>query len=393
VSEELDLNKIREKITKLDQQLLELFAQRRSLTLNVAKSKAHQIRPVRDQQREQELLIRLINHGKELGLDAHYVTSVYHTIIEDSVLNQQAYLQTLANPNMQVPTVSVAFLGDKGSYSYLASHRYFSRRAEKINEFGCQSFNEIMQQVESGHVDYGMLPIENTSSGSINEVYDALQHTNLSIVGEITQPIEHCLLTAVNTQLNRIKTIYAHGQPFTQCSNFLDKQDNIRIEYCDSTADAMARAFELQDDTVAVIGSEEGGQLYKLHALEKSIANQTENHSRFILVARKPIDVAEQIPAKTALILATGQKAGALVDCLIILKAKGINMCKLESRPIQGRPWEEMFYIDVEANLKSAVLQEAINEITSITNFIKVLGCYPIEHISPTSVPSSALNA
>jgi chorismate mutase/prephenate dehydratase len=393
VSEELDLNKIREKITKLDQQLLELFAQRRSLTLNVAKSKAHQIRPVRDQQREQELLIRLINHGKELGLDAHYVTSVYHTIIEDSVLNQQAYLQTLANPNMQVPTVSVAFLGDKGSYSYLASHRYFSRRAEKINEFGCQSFNEIMQQVESGHVDYGMLPIENTSSGSINEVYDALQHTNLSIVGEITQPIEHCLLTAVNTQLNRIKTIYAHGQPFTQCSNFLDKQDNIRIEYCDSTADAMARAFELQDDTVAVIGSEEGGQLYKLHALEKSIANQTENHSRFILVARKPIDVAEQIPAKTALILATGQKAGALVDCLIILKTKGINMCKLESRPIQGRPWEEMFYIDVEANLKSAVLQEAINEITSITNFIKVLGCYPIEHISPTSVPSSALNA
>ena len=92
------------------------------------------------------------------------------------------------------------------------------------------------------------------------------------------------------------------------------------------------------------------------------------------------------------MILATGQKAGALVNCLIILKDKGINMCKLESRPIQGRPWEEMFYIDVEANLKSAVLQEAINEITSITNFIKVLGCYPIEHISPTSVPSSAVN-
>jgi chorismate mutase/prephenate dehydratase len=393
VSEELDLNKIREKITQLDQQLLELFAQRRSLTLNVAKSKAHQIRPVRDQQREQELLIRLINQGKVLGLDAHYVTSVYQTIIEDSVLNQQAYLQTLANPNIQVPTVSVAFLGDKGSYSYLASHRYFSRRAAKINEYGCQSFNEIMQQVESGHVDYGMLPIENTSSGSINEVYDALQHTNLSIVGEITQPIEHCLLTAVTTELNKIKTIYAHGQPFTQCSNFLDKQKNIRIEYCDSTADAMARAYELQDPTVAVIGSEEGGHLYKLHALEKSIANQTENHSRFILVARKPIDVAEQIPAKTALILATGQKAGALVDCLIILKAKGINMCKLESRPIQGRPWEEMFYIDVEANVKSAVLQEAINEITTITNFIKILGCYPIEHISPTSVPSSAINA
>ena len=391
MSEKLDLNEIRQEITLLDQDLLALFAKRRALTLKVAKSKVQQIRPIRDQQREQELLIRLIKHGKTLNLDAHYVTSVFQTIIEDSVLNQQAYLQSLANPDIQIPTVSVAFLGDKGSYSYLASHRYFSRRAEKIIESGCQSFNDILQQVESGQVDYGMLPIENTSSGSINEVYDLLQHTNLSIVGEITQPIEHCLLTSVNTSLDKIKTIYAHGQPFAQCSNFLDKQSGIRIEYCESTADAMAKVAEFQDDTIAVIGSEEGGQLYQLHALEQSIANQTENHSRFILVARKSIDVAEQIPAKTAIILATGQKAGALVECLLVLKEKGINMCKLESRPIQGRPWEEMFYIDVEANIKNFSLQEAINDITPHTNFIKILGCYPVEHINPTSVPSSEL--
>ena len=391
MSEKFDLNEIRKEITTLDQDLLTLFAKRRALTLKVAKSKIQQIRPIRDQQREQELLIRLIKQGKVLGLDAHYVTSIFQTIIEDSVLNQQAFLQSLANPAIQTPTVSVAFLGDKGSYSYLASHRYFSRRSEKIIESGCQTFNEILQQVESGQVDYGMLPIENTSSGSINEVYDLLQYTNLFIVGEITQPIEHCLLTAVETNLNKIKTIYAHGQPFTQCSNFLDKQDNIRIEYCESTADAMAKVSELQDDTVAVIGSEEGGHLYQLQALEKSIANQNENKTRFILVARKTVEVAEQIPAKTAIILATGQKPGALVECLLVLKEKGINMCKLESRPIQGRPWEEMFYIDVEANSKSFALQEAINEITEHTNFIKVLGCYPVEHITPTSVPSSEI--
>ena len=391
MSEKLDLNEIRKQITSLDQDLLTLFAKRRALTINVAKSKIQQIRPIRDQQREQELLIRLIKQGKELGLDAHYVTNIFQTIIEDSVLNQQALLQSLANPDIQTPTVSVAFLGDKGSYSYLASHRYFSRRAENIIESGCQSFSDILQQVESGQVDYGMLPVENTSSGSINEVYDVLQHTNLSIVGEITQPIEHCLLTAVDTRLDKIKTIYAHGQPFAQCSNFLDKQIDIRIEYCESTADAMAKVSELQDESIAVIGSEEGGHLYQLQALEKSIANQNENTTRFILVARKSVDVAEQIPAKTTIILATGQKAGALVECLLVLKEKGINMCKLESRPIQGRPWEEMFYIDVEANLKSFALQEAIAEITEHTNFIKVLGCYPIEHISPTSVPSNAL--
>ncbi len=391
VTDSLDLNEIRKSITELDQDLLTLFSKRRALTLNVAKSKAHQVRPVRDQQREQELLIRLIKQGKELGLDAHYVTNIFQTIIEDSVLNQQAYLQQLANPNIQSSSVSVSFLGDKGSYSYLASHRYFARRAKKIIESGCSNFADIMKLVESGHVDYGVLPIENTSSGSINQVYDLLQYTNLSIVGEITQPIEHCLLAAVNTELSQIKTIYAHGQPFAQCSNFLDKQDNIGIEYCDSTADAMAKAYELQDPTVAVIGSEEGGQLYQLHALKKSIANQEENHSRFIIVARKPIDVAEQIPAKTTLILSTGQKPGALVECLLVLKNNGINMCRLESRPIQGRPWEEMFYIDLETNLRHSAMQTALVELTEITNSIKVLGCYPIEHITPTNVPNSAL--
>ena len=108
-------------------------------------------------------------------------------------------------------------------------------------------------------------------------------------------------------------------------------------------------------------------------------------------MARESVDVAEQIPAKTAIILSTGHKAGALVECLLVLKDKGINMCKLESRPIQGRPWEEMFYIDVEANLKSFALQEAINDITTHTTFIKVLGCYPIEHISPTNIPSAEI--
>ena len=391
VKDSLDLNVIRQEITQLDQDLLSLFAKRRSLTLNVAKSKAHQVRPVRDQQREQELLVKLIQIGKEQGLDAHYVTNIFQTIIEDSVLNQQAYLQQLKNPNIKTPTVSVAFLGDKGSYSYLASYRYFSRRAEEIIEFGCASFDDILHQVESGNVDYGMLPIENTSSGSINEVYDLLQHTNLSIVGELSQPIDHCLLTAVNTSLEQIDTIYAHAQPVQQCSNFLNKQDNIRIEYCDSSAQAMQKAAESKLANVAVIGSEEGGKLYDLMALTKSIANQAENHSRFILVARKPVEVAEQIPAKTTLILATSQEPGALVDCLVVLKEYGINMSKLESRPIQGRPWEEMFYIDLEANLRASAMQDCLAKLTQLTRFITVLGCYATEQIKPTNVPAKAL--
>ena len=123
------------------------------------------------------------------------------------------------------------------------------------------------------------------------------------------------------------------------------------------------------------------------------MANQKENHSRFIVVARNTVKVPLQVPAKTTLVMSTVQKPGALVEALLVLRENNINMTKLESRPIQGRPWEEMFYIDVEANLKSVELQEAISQLTVMTNFIKVLGCYPIEHISPTSVPSSALTS
>lgn len=391
MSSTMPLSEIRTKITALDQHLLELLAERRQLSLSVAYSKANEIRDVRDQQREEELMISLIQRGRKLGLDAHYITSLYQCIIEDSVLNQQAYLQERANPDHQSPITRVAFLGSKGSYSYLASHRYFSRRVESICEMGCTSFNDIISLVEDGKADYGVLPIENTSSGSINEVYDLLQHTSLSIVGELTQPVEHCLLTAVDTRLEDITTIYAHVQPYQQCSQFLSTLKDVKIEYCDSSAAAMAKVSELQQADAAVIGSLEGGKLYQLQAIKRQLANQAENHSRFILVARKAIDVAIQIPAKTTLIMATEQKPGALVDALMVLRDNNIQMSKLESRPIQGNPWEEMFYLDVSANLQSTEMQAALKGLSEYSRFIKVLGCYPSETIKPTEIPEVLL--
>ena len=118
-----------------------------------------------------------------------------------------------------------------------------------------------------------------------------------------------------------------------------------------------------------------------------NISNQTDNQTRFIVVARKPVDVPEQIPAKTTLIVSTSQDAGSLVESLLVLRKYGINMTKLESRPIMGNPWEEMFYIDLQAHLKSEAMSAAIEELTSITQYLKVLGCYPIENVTPTTIP------
>jgi len=385
------LNQTREQITQLDNELLSLLAERRRLSLEVARSKEVDVRPIRDTQREKELLARLVKAGREKGLDAHYVISLYQSIIEDSVLNQQAYLHGRANPETQKQQYCIAYLGARGSYSYLAATRYCQRRQVDMLDLGCQSFDEIVQAVESGHADYGFLPIENTSSGSINEVYDVLQHTSLSIVGETTIEVSHCLLAKAGSKISDIKTVYAHPQPISQCSRYLSQHKDLRLEYCSSSAEAMERVNQSPDNSAAAIGSAEGGALYQLESIEAGLANQKINQSRFIVVARKAVAVPEQLPAKTTLIMATGQKAGALVEALLVLKAHQLNMSKLESRPIPGTPWEEMFYLDIDANISSEAMQAGLKQLERITRFIKVLGCYPCETVKPTQLSNSQL--
>ncbi len=381
------LDEIRKTITVLDSELLNLLAKRKHIAIEVAKSKKENPRPVRDQIREQELLVRLINQGNKLGLDSHYVTQIYHTILEDSVRSQQAYLQKLVNPAAQVPTVRIAFVGNSGSDSSLASQKYFTRYGNELVELGCTNYSDVVQQVESGQADYGVLPIENTSSGSINEVFDLLQHTSLFIVGEQNLKIEHSILAAPGTELSQIDTLYGHPQVFEQCSHYLNKQENITLTFCDSTANAMETAANFNSAKVAALGCPDTSKAFGLQALRKDITNQKENYSRFIIVARKAIDVALQVPAKTSIVIATGQTAGALVEALMVLRDKNIPMTKLESRPMLGNPWEESFYIDLAANLNSPALQDALAKLRSLTRYVKILGCYPSAEVAPTLVP------
>ncbi|CNC32606.1 bifunctional chorismate mutase/prephenate dehydratase [Yersinia frederiksenii] len=375
---------LRERISALDLKLLALLAERRGLAVDVAKAKQLHHRPIRDKERERDLLDALITAAKPYDLDGFYVTRLFQLIIEDSVLTQQALLQHQLNQTAQ-HSARIAFLGPKGSYSHLAARQYAARHFEHLIECGCQKFQDIFTQVETGQADYAVLPIENTSSGSINDVYDLLQHTSLSIVGEITNPIDHCVLVATETDLSQIQTVYSHPQPFQQCSQFINRFPHWKIEYCESTAAAMEKVAQLNSPTAAALGSEAGGALYNLQVLEHNLANQQQNITRFIVLARKAIDVSEQIPAKTTLIMATGQQSGALVEALLVLRDHGIIMTKLESRPINGNPWEEMFYIDVQANLRSDSMQKALADLMPITRSLKVLGCYPSENVVPVN--------
>lgn len=378
------LNALRHDINEIDSDLLVLLAKRRRISHSVVEYKIANNKPIRDEAREQALLEKLINYGKSLGLDAYYINNVFQTILEDSVLNQQAMLQKNLNPEAMSESHRVAYLGGQGSYSQLACHKYFSRRPGKLIEMGCSSFDQITGKVESGQADFGLLPIENTSSGSINEVFDLLQHAQVSIVGEVTHSVEHCLLATPGTELSHINKIFAHPQPFAQCSRFIQGLGDIQHETCDSTFHALQSAVETANS--AAIGSAQAGKNVGLEVVKSGLANQSENHSRFIVVARNPLQVSKQIPTKTSLIMATKQQAGSLADALMIFKQHQINLVKLESRPVPGNPWEEVFYVDLEANLDDLHVKQALEELKEHTQYTRVLGCYQSESLQAVSV-------
>lgn len=383
----LDLSDIRTQITQLDRHLLKLLAERHRLAFDVVRSKEITQKPLRDVVREKALLQELVNfaEAENYQLDPEYVTQIFQRIIEDSVLTQQNYLQNKLNEQKE-NSVSMAFLGMRGSYSNMACRQFAKKYQGALLELSCGSFEEVFAKVRSGEADYGVLPLENTTSGSINEVYDLLQHTDLSLVGELAYPIKHCVLANGNIDLTEIDTIYTHPQPAQQCSQFVQGLDRVHIKYCESSSHAMQLVARLNKPNIVALGNEDGGKLYGLTSIKTDIANQPNNITRFIVVAKEAVNVSPQVQTKTLLLMTTSQQAGALVDALMVFKNHGIRMMKLESRPIYGKPWEEMFYVELEANTHSENTQKALQELAQVTSYVKVLGCYPSEIIEPVKI-------
>ena len=383
----LDLSDIRTQISQLDRNLLKLLAERHRLAFDVVRSKEITQKPLRDIEREKELLQALVNHAESENyqLDPQYVTQIFQRIIEDSVLTQQNYLQDKLNAQSD-ENVSIAFLGMRGSYSNMASRQFAKKFQANLVELSCNTFAEVFEKVSQSEAKFGVLPLENTTSGSINEVYDLLQHTDLAVVGELAYPIKHCLLTNGNVDLNEIDTIYTHSQPAQQCSQFLAQLNRVHIKYYESSSHAMQMVARMNKPNVAAIGNEDGGKLYGLTNIQSDIANQPNNLTRFIVVAKEAVKVSPQVQTKTLLLMTTTQQAGALVDALMVFKMHDIRMMKLESRPIYGKPWEEMFYVELEANIHADNMQQALKELESVTSYFKILGCYPSEIIQPVKL-------
>lgn len=388
----LSLEHIRQQITALDAQLMQLLANRRELSRAVAINKQDALKPVRDHQRERELLNALLQKSSEYALDSYYVARLFNIIFEDSRSVQQAYLQAQVNPqfdNQQPKTIAV--LGGPGSYSYLAASKHFS--ASENTYLGCENFEKVLKAVETDKADFALLPIENSTSGGITEVYDLLLESKAVVIGEENYPVKHSLVGAVGSKLADIQTVLAHPEANKQCRKSLHKLLLQNILPVSSTAEALNQLANDKSGQMAAVASRQSAEQFGLQVLVDNITDQRENTTRFLVIAKQAINVSTQVASKTSIVVSTGQQAGALAEVLQVFKQANIPLSKLESRPVYNRAWEQMFYVDLRGNLADEKFSTALHQAAKLCCFFKILGCYPAEDIEATKVSHTPLSA
>lgn len=262
----------------------------------------------------------------------------------------------------------VAYYGEEGSYSEQAAIQHFGRSA--ILQ-GFRFLPEIFEAVKNG-TSYGIVPIENSTEGPVTQTYDLLLESNLTIVGEEIVKIDHCLIANQRIKMKDIKTVYSHPQALGQCRSYIEKHGFNSIPFYD-TAGSVKMIKEKKFRDSAAVASSMAASVYGMKVLARSIQSNKRNFTRFIIIAQRNKTTAWN---KTSIAFGSRHRAGSLLHALNCFAKNGINLLYIESRPINGRPWEYNFYIDCEASMKDNRLKAAIKELRSDATFVKVLGSY-----------------
>jgi 3-deoxy-7-phosphoheptulonate synthase len=264
-----------------------------------------------------------------------------------------------------------AFLGELGTFSHKACSQYFGNDVRAVP---MSSFREIFEAVKGGEVDFGVAPLENSLTGSIHENYDLLLEYDLRIVGEITLRIMHHLIGHPGESIDSVKRLFSHPQVFQQCRQFLEQHPEWELVSAKDTATAVRQVKEGGQKTDAAIASMVAAETYAMEVIQEGIETNPRNFTRFVVISKSPLENGSR--QKSSLIYSTGNKPGALFETLKIFAEHGINLVKLESRPIHGKPWEYMFYVDLEADIESAACKPVLNKLEKNTDYLRVLGSY-----------------
>jgi len=265
----------------------------------------------------------------------------------------------------------VAFQGELGAYSECAVRKHFG---PSVHVKPCKRFSDVFRAVENDEVDFGVVPVENSIEGSINQVYDLFLEYDLKVCGEIILRIIHCLIANDQADLSSIKVVYSHPQALAQCRNFLERLDCELISTYD-TAGSVKMIKDKGSVDVAAIASERAAEIYGMKVLAENIADNPNNFTRFFVISKT--DASPSGNDKTSIIFSTRHIPGALYKALEEFVVRGINLTKIESRPTKRKPWEYNFYLDFEGHRSEARCAEALEGLKAKALFVRILGSYP----------------
>ena len=348
-----NLDRLRDDIDKVDTKLLDLISKRASIAQEVGKLKNDGViyRP----EREAQVLLRLLKDNKG-PLSNESITNIFKSVI--------------SNCRALEKKLSVSFLGPLGTFSEEATIRQFG---ENIETIPTDSIDEVFNHVQSGIAHYGVVPVENSTEGAISRTLDLLLTKDLKICGEIILPVHHFFLSK-NTNIKKIKTIYAHGQSLAQCHDWLiNNAPDIKKVAVMSNAEG-AKLASKEKNTAAIASSRAAG-LFNLKMLFENIEDEQNNSTRFLVLSSQ--DVKPSNNDKTSIVVATKNKPGAIAELVAPFAKNKVSMTKLESRPSKIGMWEYVFFIDIEGHQTNKSVKAALNIIESKASFMKILGSYP----------------
>ena len=380
-----DLEAIRAGIDDVDAQILSLLARRRSFSVRAAAHKSAGDAPSRDLLREEDLLARRISAGMRHGLDSGFVNALWRDIVDDSVRLQRELLHRTEHDGA---VLSVAIQGIDGSYSQMAAAQFFDAKGiSDLHLVACTTFEEAVAAVRDGRAEAAVLPIENTTSGAISEVYDLLLTGGLAVIGDLRYRVRHCLLGVPGATAAGMRRIYAHPQAAAQCSAFLAGLEDCEVVVFGDTAMSGRKIAALGDTAVGAIASEEAARRFGLDVVRSGVANRDQNYTRFVVVAARPAQIPPGVPAKTSMVMSVGNHPGALLEALQVFSEADVNLVKLESRPIPDTPTDELFYVDFDGSAEEPHVAEMLDRLTTRVHFLKVLGSYPSRDLRPRPEP------
>jgi chorismate mutase/prephenate dehydratase len=375
----IDLLELRKEIDKIDKEIVRLFEKRMEICKKVAEYKIANGKKVLDRERELEKL-KVLGAFASNEFNRHGVQELFQQIMSMSRKLQYQLLEAQgvsgSLPFTQVKEIDkvhcrVVYQGVEGAYQHEAALQYFG---EDVNIFHMESWRGCMEAIKEGMADYAVLPIENSSAGEVNDIYDLLEEYENYIVGEQILKIDHALLGIPGAKLSDIQTVYSHPQALMQCAVYLEQQEGWKQETLANTAMAAKKVAEDQDITQAAIASEEAAKHHGLVVLKKPINHNRFNSTRFIIVTNRKM--YEKDAKKVSICFELPHTSGSLYNILSHIIYNDLNMCKIESRPIPEHNWEYHFFVDFEGNLNDSAVKNAIRGIMEEAVNFKILGNY-----------------